>query len=90
MPTASVREKFTQKERDNETGLDFFLSRYYSSTQGRFTGADALGGRVNNPQTLNRYVYVSNNPLRYIDPSGNQQSDQEQEKNKPQNPDGIS
>jgi RHS repeat-associated protein len=88
MPTASVREKFTQKERDNETGLDFFLSRYYSSTQGRFTGADALGGRVNNPQTLNRYVYVSNNPLRYIDPSGNQQSDQEQEKNKPQNPDG--
>jgi RHS repeat-associated protein len=30
----------TTKERDNETGLDYFLARYYSSTQGRFTGVD--------------------------------------------------
>ena len=30
----------TQKERDNETGLDYFLARYYSSTQGRFTSVD--------------------------------------------------
>jgi RHS repeat-associated protein len=30
----------TQKERDIETGLDYFLARYYSSTQGRFTGVD--------------------------------------------------
>jgi RHS repeat-associated protein len=36
----AVRQKFTQKERDNETGLDFFGARYYLSTQGRFTGAD--------------------------------------------------
>jgi RHS repeat-associated protein len=35
-----VRQKFTQKERDNETGLDYFGARYYGSTQGRFTGAD--------------------------------------------------
>jgi len=34
------RQKFTQKERDNETGLDYFLARYYSSTQGRFTSVD--------------------------------------------------
>jgi RHS repeat-associated protein len=81
-----VRQKFTQQERDNETGLDYFISRYYSSTQGRFTGADSVGGRVNNPQTLNRYAYVSNNPLKYIDPTGNQQSIQELQKQKPQDP----
>lgn len=36
----AVRQQFTQKERDVETGLDYFLARYYSSTQGRFTGVD--------------------------------------------------
>jgi RHS repeat-associated protein len=35
-----VRQKFTSKERDNETGLDFFEARYYASTQGRFTSID--------------------------------------------------
>src|SRR6185369_16041139 len=36
----STRHKFTQKERDNESGLDYFLARYYSSAQGRFTSID--------------------------------------------------
>jgi RHS repeat-associated protein len=36
----SVRQKFTSKERDNETGLDYFGARYYGSTQGRFTSID--------------------------------------------------
>ncbi|HKB66328.1 MAG TPA: RHS repeat-associated core domain-containing protein [Pyrinomonadaceae bacterium] len=35
-----VRQKFTQKERDIETGLDYSIARYYSSMQGRFTGTD--------------------------------------------------
>ena len=35
-----VRQQFTSKERDGETGLDYFLARYYSSTQGRFTSPD--------------------------------------------------
>ncbi|MFN2533194.1 MAG: RHS repeat-associated core domain-containing protein [Pyrinomonadaceae bacterium] len=39
-----VRQKFTQKERDIETGLDYFLARYYSSTQGRFTSPDEFSG----------------------------------------------
>jgi len=38
----SIRQQFTQKERDNETGLDYFLARYYSSTQGRFTSVDPV------------------------------------------------
>jgi len=67
-----ARQKFTAKERDNETGLDFFFARYYSSSQGRFTGSDPLrtSGNVGNPQTWNRYPYTLNNPLKYIDPSG--------------------
>jgi RHS repeat-associated protein len=39
---ANVRQKFTSKERDNETGLDYFLARYYSSTQGRFSSVDPV------------------------------------------------
>jgi len=66
----NVRQKFTQKERDNETGLDFFRSRYYASTQGRFTSADSFAGSTINPQSLNRYAYVFGNPLRFRDPSG--------------------
>ena len=38
----SVRQKFTQKERDNETGLDYFGARYFASTQGRFTSPDPM------------------------------------------------
>lgn len=68
----NVRQKFTQKERDNETGLDYFLARYYSSSQGRFTSPDPLlaSGKTANPQSWNRYTYTINNPLKYIDPSG--------------------
>ncbi len=40
----SVRQKFTSKERDSETGLDYFLARYYSSVQGRFTSPDEFAG----------------------------------------------
>lgn len=65
-----VRQKFTSKERDIETGLDYFLARYYSSTQGRFTSPDSIAGSVSNPQTMNFYAYVQNNPLGFVDPSG--------------------
>jgi RHS repeat-associated protein len=67
-----VRQKFTQKERDNETGLDYFGARYYASTQGRFTSADDFlnDTHVDTPASWNLYVYVRNNPLRYIDPAG--------------------
>jgi RHS repeat-associated protein len=71
----AVRQKFISKERDDETGLDYFNTRYYASVQGRFTSADSFGGRVVNPQTLNLYAYVRNNPLKYIDPTGHQQQD---------------
>jgi RHS repeat-associated protein len=71
--TDGVRQQFTQKERDIETGLDYFGARYYGSTQGRFTGCDPklLGiKQVINPQRWNRYAYVLNNPLALYDPDG--------------------
>jgi RHS repeat-associated protein len=68
-----VNQKFTAKERDNETGLDYFGARYMSSAQGRFTSPDPISGTVLhilNPQRWNMYSYVVNNPLSYIDPDG--------------------
>lgn len=56
-----------------ETGLDYCETRYLSSAQGRFTSPDALLGKpewVFDPHRWNRYAYVRNNPLKYIDPNG--------------------
>ena len=67
-----TRQKFTLKERDNETGLDYSINRYYSSTQGRFASVDPenAGVDIRIPQSWNGYGYVLNNPLVFIDPSG--------------------
>ena len=66
------RSRSTSKERDAETGLDYFGARYMSSAQGRFTTPDPLmaSARASNPQTWNRYSYALNNPLRFVDPDG--------------------
>src|SRR6266849_1532546 len=61
----SVRQKFTQKERDNETGLDYFLARYYSSTQGRFTSPDEFTG---GPHEIFEAV-LDPTPLLYAEPA---------------------
>jgi RHS repeat-associated protein len=68
----SVRQKFTGKEKDDETGLHYFLARYYSSVQGRFTSVDPenAGANPELPQTWNGYSYTINNPLTYSDPDG--------------------
>jgi RHS repeat-associated protein len=66
------RRLFTAKERDAETGLDYFGARYYRADLGRFTTVDPghVGGDVSNFQTWNAYAYAGNNPLRNIDPDG--------------------
>jgi len=70
--TDTIRQKFTQYERDFETGLDFAQERYYASAQGRFTSVDPTiaSGTLVTPQSWNRYIYCVNNPLAYIDPDG--------------------
>lgn len=65
-----LRQKFATYERDDETDLDFAQARMYAKSLGRFTSTDILGGSVSDPQTLNRYSYVINNPLLLNDPTG--------------------
>ena len=73
----SVRQQFTGKERDGETGLDYFGARYFSSAQGRWTSPDwspiprpVPYATLADPQTFNLYSYVRNNPLGRTDPDG--------------------
>jgi len=68
--TDNPRQKFTGKERDSETGLDFFGARYFSGPQGRFASPDSGPYIWRDPQTLNRYAYTRNNPLKFVDPTG--------------------
>ncbi len=72
--------KFTGKERDTESGMDYFGARYYGSSMGRFMSPDFTGvgsdpvpvpsADFENPQSLNLYSYVQNNPLTNTDPDG--------------------
>jgi RHS repeat-associated protein len=71
--TCQQNYKFTGYERDSETGLDYAVNRYYNWRLGRFMSPDPAGlaaATFNNPQSMNRYAYVLNNPLSGIDPSG--------------------
>jgi RHS repeat-associated protein len=69
--------KFTAKERDSESNLDDFGARYYSSQYGRFVSPDWSANVTAvpyadfvDPQTLNLYGYVRNNPLAKADIDG--------------------
>jgi RHS repeat-associated protein len=70
---------FTGKERDAESGLDYFGARYYASNMGRFMSPDWSEQPqaipyvdIENPQSLNLYGYVGNNPLRRADHDGHE------------------
>ncbi len=57
---------------DNETGLYYLQSRYYNPEWCRFISADGFGYiNTNRPLNINAYVYCVNNPILYVDPSGN-------------------
>jgi RHS repeat-associated protein len=69
--------KFTGKERDAESGLDYFGARYYASSMGRWMSPDWADkpeavpySSLDNPQSLNLYGYVLNNPLSHADKDG--------------------
>lgn len=65
-----ARFLFTTYQRDNETGLNYAIARYYSSQTGRFCSVDPVGGNPLDPQSWNRYVYVRDNPVQLVDPDG--------------------
>ena len=79
------RSRYTGKERDTESGNDYFGARYYASSMGRFMSPDSQDpsdalpfvgidpmpyGDPLNPQSLNLYSYVYNNPLSRTDSDG--------------------
>jgi len=61
---------FTACERDSESGNDFAMARYYVNRLGRFNSVDPLSGAIGNPQSLNAYAYVANDPINFVDPTG--------------------
>ena len=64
---------FTGKERNAESGNDYFGARYCASSMGRWMSPDLVkitGKRLLDPQRLNLYGYARNNPLSYIDDNG--------------------
>ncbi|MBZ5524872.1 MAG: hypothetical protein LAP21_21785 [Acidobacteriia bacterium] len=90
LSNSTNRYKFTGKERDSESGLDDFGARYYSSVIGRFMSPDWAGkptaipySEFGNPQSLNLYSYVRNNPMNLFDPDGHEDKSTEKK-----NPDG--
>jgi RHS repeat-associated protein len=73
----ATEHHFTGKERDTETGNDYMFARYYNSSTGRFLSPDWSAkeepvpyAKLDDPQSLNLYSYVLNNPLSNIDPDG--------------------
>jgi len=80
---SSMHYKFTGKERDAESGLDYFGARYYASGAGRWMSPDWADkpeavpySSLDDPQTLNLYTYMQNNPLSGADPDGHFGQDQ--------------
>ena len=68
--TTPTAYKFTGQRLDESTGLMYYGARYYDPALGRFVQADTIVPEPGNPQALNRYSYVYNNPLKYTDPDG--------------------
>ncbi len=61
---------------DITTGLQYLRARYYDPEMGRFIQQDSYLGKTSRPLSQNRYIYVENNPLNYIDPSGHMSVDE--------------
>lgn len=64
------RFTFTGKEMDEVTDQYYFEARYYNPEFKHFTQADTVYPNLYDPQDLNRYAYVRNNPIKLVDPSG--------------------
>jgi len=62
--------KYTGQNEVVSIGLYYYGARYYDPATGRFITEDTYPGEITVPQSQNLYVYVMNNPLRYIDPTG--------------------
>ena len=70
---ATSNQRFTSYDRSGATGLDYAVNRTYNSGQSRFTQVDPIGmasASIGNPQSMNMFAYVENDPIGFVDPSG--------------------
>ena len=67
---------FTGQREITGLGIYHYGARFYSPKLGRFLSEDTIVPGYTNPQSLNRYSYVTNNPLRYTDPTGHKACDE--------------
>jgi len=66
----SEKHRFTSYERDSESNTDYAMNRQCGMSTGKFMRPDPIGGKLNNPQSWNRYSYAQNDPANFSDPSG--------------------
>ncbi|MFV0389284.1 MAG: RHS repeat-associated core domain-containing protein [Pyrinomonadaceae bacterium] len=70
---APSNQRFTSYDRSGATGLDYAVNRTYNSGQSRFTQVDPIGmasASIGDPQSLNLFAYVQNDPVGFVDPNG--------------------
>lgn len=72
-PVNEVNEgyKYTGQREEAVIGLYYYGARFYDPELGRFITEDTYIGVLTDPQSQNLYIYVMNNPMKYVDPSGN-------------------
>lgn len=68
--TTPTTKRFTGQREDTSVGLYYYNARYYEPSLARFISADTMVPDPNDPQDLNRYAYVKNNPIKHDDPTG--------------------
>ena len=62
--------KYTGQHQEIEIGLYYYGARFYDQRVGRFVSEDSYLGELENPTTQHPYLYVSNSPMKYVDPTG--------------------
>jgi RHS repeat-associated protein len=68
--TGTSNQRFTSYDRSDSTGLDYAVNRTYNAGQSRFTQVDPIGmasASLGDPQSLNMYAYVTNNPIDFVE-----------------------
>ena len=66
----TTKWQFTSYERDTESSMDYATARFYINRFGRFYSPDPISGSPANPQTLDLFTYVVDDPIDYADPDG--------------------
>jgi RHS repeat-associated protein len=78
LTSTTTKWEFTTYERDAESGNDYAMARYNVNRLGRFSSIDPLSGNIGNPQSLNHYTYVTNDPINGLDPMGMSEMQEQQ------------